>query len=198
MDDFGDNLLEVHRREWSPYYRLKPDGQLEYVAAVPKDFDNPWEKFKKESLFYRLFANKLLESKFYAKLKKAVNEVIAGIRNRGEAVPASYSGMKQQRATTKGWPLTLRLLEKFRDEVEADDSNFIVVDGPDIFSRRRWHRILQQGHGSSLQVGGDQVYSGLPDTRPPFSKDKREYFFRDDHPRASGYDLIAGILPIKY
>src|SRR5438128_7260888 len=80
-DDFPDNVMQIHGRGFSPYHKIDSNGQLVYIPPAPKDVAPLWETFKKSSMFYRLLANKILESKNYNDFLKIKQELLHTVSN---------------------------------------------------------------------------------------------------------------------
>jgi hypothetical protein len=132
-DDFHDNVIQIHGRRFSPYHKIDSRGQLIYIPPAPKETALLWETFKKSSMLYRLFANKLLESKNYNDLLKMKNELLYTVSNTVRASKGknkkSYEEIRKDTCIDESWPLTLRLIQVFKHEVEKNGSHFILVDG---------------------------------------------------------------------
>jgi hypothetical protein len=198
MDDFGDNLLEIHRREWSPYYTVADDGQLIYVPPIPKDLESSWERFKKASSFYRLMANKLLESKFYAEIVNLANEGTLQFRGESGIQSTSHRDAQMELCIKKGWPLTMRLLKRFNDVVRAEGCDFIVVDGRTLSPESLGTVYSNRDIESACQSKGIKYIRGYEEyVKLWASENPHQYFFRDNHPNVLGFELIGRELAEK-
>jgi hypothetical protein len=132
-DDFPDNVIQIHGRGFSPYHKIDSSGQLVYIPPALKETAPLWETFKKRSMFYRLLANKVLESKNYNDFLKMKNELLHTISH----TMSTDKGKEKKRheevrkaiCINESWPLTLRLIQAFKHQVEKNGSHFILVDG---------------------------------------------------------------------
>lgn len=195
-NDFGDNVFEVNGISYSPYHQLEDTGELTYIPPKPKDTMSTWEWFKKTSRLYRLFANKLFESKFYNDLLKFNNNAMAFIRNPFESSSRPQIDLHSQRVkkicTEKSWPLTLKLIEHFKKIVEADGSDFILVDGlkfNDNFVGLTYRNSDFEAFCRNSGIHYIAAYKIHNELKT--GVDRKKYFFKDNHPKVIGYKLIS-------
>jgi hypothetical protein len=128
MNDFSDNVVELHERTYSPYFELTTRGTLSLIAPRDKDTSGLWERFKEESLLYRAIANKVLESKAYNDILAIGRDSVPSEHTSGTS-PRGYAEFRKEVAVKKALPVTLELIKHFRDVVNRDGGRFIVVDG---------------------------------------------------------------------
>ena len=135
-DDFPDNVMQIHGRGFSPYHKIDSNGQLVYIPPAPKDVAPLWETFKKSSMLYRLLANKILESKNYNDFLKIKQELLHTVSNTVSSSQTknkkSYEEIRKTICINESWPLTLRLIQSFKDQAEKNGSHFILVDGQEL------------------------------------------------------------------
>lgn len=196
-DDFGDNVFEVHGREYSPYHVLERDGSLRYVPPVPKDTSTAWERFKKSSLLYRILSNKFHESKFYHDTKIFFTDLWVALKPGKKAetadMNAGYAAMRREVIVKKSWPLTLRLISHFKELVARDGARFVLVDGL-AFSYAsegivRRNEDLRR-HCEEQGIDYLPVYPKLEQLKS--YPDRKTYFFRDNHPTPVANRELAG------
>ncbi|NLD36518.1 MAG: hypothetical protein GX654_06585 [Desulfatiglans sp.] len=132
-NDFFDNVQSLHIKEYSPYHKIGENDKLVYIPPVPKNHDSLWERFKQSSLLYRLITNKLFESRFYNDLNVLKADILSYLkhsRNNGDSNEAlNYDEMVRTTIANEAWPLTLRLVKYFKEQVEGNGSKFLLVDG---------------------------------------------------------------------
>jgi len=129
--------MQIHGRGFSPYHKIDSSGQLVYIPPALKDTAPLWETFKKNSMLYRLLANKILESKDYNDFLEMKNELLHTISNTMSADKSknkkSYEEIRKNICINEAWPLTLRLIQSFKYQVEKNGSHFILVDGQEFY-----------------------------------------------------------------
>lgn len=191
MDDFGDNIIETHPKEYYPYHLIGENGELVYVKPVLKDITTPWERVKRSSMLYRLLANKWLESKLYhnmtelgKKLAYHINR-IGGAEEEGAVVDPDE--WRRKILIEKSWPLTLRLIELFRDTVEKNGAEFVLVDGK-LFNDLNVGTVYSNKDLEAFCKEKNIHYIPVYDLHDKllFGPDKSEYFFKDNHPTPKG------------
>lgn len=199
MDDFPDNVMKIHGRAYSAYHRLDIYGRLVYIRPVPKDFSSPWERFKANSRLYRLAANKVLESKFYNELQQLKNGVAHAAGRVVGASPSeskgSYAEERQRICVTESWPVTLRLIQHFRDEVEKDGGHFVLVDGEPFYDVNVG-TVYSNGDFEDFCLRDNISYI------PAYKKyselrslpDAEKYFFKDHHMKPVGNREMSLVL----
>lgn len=201
-DDFGDNILEVSGVDYSPYHRIDENGDLEVIPPVPKDTSTPWERFKRTSLLYRLFANKLFESRFYHDLK-SINKSVAGLLHfSGSGMPISetrsYGETVKALCVSKSWPLTLRLIEHFDSIVRQDNREFILVDGLTFNGNFVGETYTNKDLEAFCRDRNINYLAAYPKHHElNTGKNRRDYFFRDNHPTALGNEIISAYVAEK-
>jgi len=196
MDDFPDNVMQIHGRTYSPYYKIDQNGELVYIPPIPKDTSTLWERFKQTSSFYRLLANKFLESKFYFQVVRFEKNLISYVRGIGSSNPdglgKDYETTRKEICIKEGWPLTLRLIKHFKEEVEESGSQFVLVDGEEFYdvnvgsvyaNRDLAEYCLKNGIS---YIPGYERYAQLKSVVNP-----QKYFFKDHHLTALGNEEVA-------
>ena len=197
MDDFDDNIIDTHSKVYYPYYELDEGGELVYIPPVLKDTSTLWERFKKSSSLYRLLANKLLESKLYHNMTELGEKLLYYSRKlieSGDAIE-DPSEWRRKILIQKSWPLTLRVIELFRDEVEKNGSKFVLVDGKifndlnvgTVYSNKDLEAFCKQKNINYIPVY--DLHDKLM-----FSSNKSEYFFKDNHPTHLGNKELSLVL----
>lgn len=195
-DDFGDNVFEVNGIAYSPYHKLDDKGELRYIPPRPKDTTSAWEWFKKTSRLYRLFANKLFESKFYNDLLKFNKNTMGLITHLFDKTLQPQTNLYSQRVkkicTEKSWPLTLKLIEHFKKIVEADGADFIIVDGLKFNDNFVGLTYSNKDLEAFCRKSGIHYIAAYPKHYElKTGIDKKIYFFKDNHPKAIGNKLIS-------
>ncbi len=201
-DDFGDNIIEVSGVDYSPYHRIAENGDLEVVPPVLKDTSTPWERFKRSSLLYRLYANKLFESRFYHDLK-SINKSVAGLLHSSEADASvlkarSHGETVKALCVSKSWPLTLRLIEHFNYIVKQDNREFILVDGLTFNDNFVGETYTNKDLEAFCMDRNINYLAAYPKHRElNTDKNRRDYFFRDNHPTSLGNEKISAYVAQK-
>lgn len=196
MDDFPDNVMQIHGRTYSPYHKINQNGELVYVPPVPKDTSTLWERFKQTSLFYRLLANKFLESKLYFEMVRLEKNVFSYIKGIGSNNPGSpkkdYATARKEICIKEGWPLTLGLIKYFEEQVEEGGAKFVLVDGEEFYevnvgsvysNRDLADYCLKNGIS---YIPGYEKYAHLKS-----SGNHQKYFFKDEHLTVAGNEEVA-------
>src|SRR5262249_4228800 len=145
-----------------------------------------WETFKKRSMFYRLLANKVLESKNYNDFLKMKNELLHTISytvstDKGKE-KKRHEEVRKAICINESWPLTLRLIQAFKYQVEKNGSHFILVDGQEfhninigtVYSNKDledFSKMNRINYISSYKKHSELLESG----------DKQRYTLRDGH-----------------
>ena len=196
MADFADNLLEIHKRKYSAYHRITASGELVYVPPLPKDTPIFFERFKRTSLLYRLLANKFLESKVYHDYLRIYNQLSYAVERNNSRQNYEhindYRKYRKKILTRKGWPLTLKLIEHFRDKVEENNAQFLVVDGREfsdnnvspVYSNKDFEAFCTE-KGINYIPGYKELF------RLQSSGNSEEHFFVDQHPTALANEKIS-------
>jgi len=199
MADFPDNILETHHRTRSPYHSLNKSGELEDILPVPVNLATPFERFKRSSLLYRLFANKLLASKAYNDAKAIANKALYSLRPKSPSTgetkakaSSSYAEQRMNALRTKSWPVTLKLITEFRDIVEKNGSKFILIHGRNLtagntggYTNQDFINFLKRNEISYILAY--DIYEEIRFHRPK----EENLFFEDSHPRAAGNDILG-------
>jgi hypothetical protein len=192
-DDFGDNVYEVQGVSYSPYHELDASGNLVFIKPVPKDTTTLWEEFKKNCMLYRLFANKLFESKFYYELGVIHNSVrmyLKSFENQSQGI--SYSQRIKNICTTKGWPLTLELIKYFNRVVAENGTPFILVDGLKFnpnFVGETYNNSDLERYCNDQGIEYIAVYPKHEELKS--LRHTKNYFFKDNHPTPEGNREIS-------
>jgi len=198
MQDFWDNLSQLHRRDYSPYHRLSANGELILIPPLPKGSPELWEQFKKASRLYRLLANKLLESKLYNDLKGLKDEVRHSFRRRvqpGKKEGKSFKELSREMCINESWPLTLQLIRYFRDQVETDGKKFVLVDGQEFSDGSvgtRYHNKDLETFCRQNGIAYIPAYTRYAEIRN--SKDREKYLFLDNHMKVPGNRIMSRFL----
>lgn len=196
MDDFPDNLLEVHGRPHLPHHRLDAAGELVLQPPVPRDLDSPVERLKRASLLYRAVANRILESKLYNDAR--VLAALARGRLRGGGGGGGGVEARQRALVERGWPLTLALIEAFRSTAEADGARFVLVDGlkfNEVNVATVHGNVDLEAACAARGIGYLATYDVLAAMKS--AENRPELFFRDHHPRPLGNDILARALAAR-
>jgi len=198
MQDFSDNLIQLHRREYSPYHKLSANGELVLIPPLPKDSPKLWEQFKKVSRLYRLLANKFLESKLYNDLKGLGNEVehtlqrwIQPEKKKGK----SFQELRREMCINESWPLTLQLIRNFRGQVEADGRKFVLIDGQEFSDESVGTRYKNKDLEEFCRQTGIAyipAYTRYAEIRN--SKEREKYLFLDNHMKVPGNRIMGRFL----
>ena len=198
MQDFSDNLIQLHRREYSPYHKLSASGELVLIPPLPKDSPEMWERFKKISRLYRLLANKFLESKLYNDLKGLRNEVdhtLQGWVQPEKRKSKSFQELRREMCINESWPLTLHLIRNFRDQVEADGRKFVLVDGQDFSDESVGTRYKNKDlEEFCRQTGINYIPAYIRYAEIKNSKEKEKYLFLDNHMKVPGNRIMSRFL----
>ena len=187
MDDFADNVIETHFKEYSPYHKIDENGELVLIPPIPKDTSTMWERFKKHSRFYRISANKLFESKFYHDFEVFMRNMRAyfmrGMVTANEDSTMNAAKFRRYVCINKSWPLTLRLVKHFHDRVKKDNIAFILVDGlafPETSVGTVYSNKDLEGYCEDNSISYIPVYQKFAQLQS--QKDRGRYFFNDNHP----------------
>jgi hypothetical protein len=185
-DDFPDNVMQLHGRGFSPYHKIDSSGQLVYIPPARKETAPLWETFKKSSMLYRLLANKILESKDYNDFVKMKNQllhtIIKAVSTGKDKHKKSYGDIRKAICINESWPLTLRLTQEFKFQVEKNGSQFILVDGQEfhdgnvgtVYSNKDLEDFSRMNHIN--YIPSYKKYAELLK-----SEDKQRYTLRDGH-----------------
>lgn len=210
MADFRDNIFETHQRTRSPYFILNKQNQLEFVPPIPVDLTTPIERLKRSSLLIRLFANKLLSSRFYNDLQKIYGEIFSfnlynWIKifksNIGATDSAGHINPKISNTISllekKAWPLTLRLIQEFQKEADSIHAKFILIDGirftPNIAGHHKNEDLERFCHANKITyIPIYQVYDHLKKRKP-----KSLFFLNDGHPTGLGNQILSKAIAQK-
>ncbi len=193
MNDFHDNIFETHYRTRSPYYGLDKEGNLFFIPPVPVDLTTPWERFKRESLLYRLMANKFLSSKLYHDIgqwqEKAALYFAKEISDK-KSITTKVVKDRNYYLRNKAWPVTLKLLQKFNAEVEKNGGIFILVDGYPITVETAGgytNKTLEEFCKKS-SINYIPLYKEYLDFK---HAEDEHYFLLDSHPTSLGNEKLA-------
>jgi hypothetical protein len=190
-DDFPDNVIQIHGRGFSPYHKIDSSGQLIYIPPALKETVSLWETFKKRSMFYRLLANKVLESKNYNDFLKMKNELLYTMSHTVSTDNGKekkrYQEVRKAICINESWPLTLYLIQVFKHEVEKNGSRFILVDGQEFHTTNVGTVYSNKDLESFSKMNGINYI-------PSYNKysellkyeDKQRYTLRDGHLNALG------------
>jgi hypothetical protein len=183
--------MQLHGRGFSPYHKIDSRGQLVYIPPALKETAPLWETFKKSSMLYRLLANKILESKNYNDFLKMKNELLHTISHTGSTDNGknkkSYEDIRKAICINESWPLTLRLIQAFKYQVEKNGSQFILVDGQEfhdinvgtVYSNKDLEDFSRINHIN--YIPSYKKHSELLK-----SADKQRYLLKDSHLTALG------------
>jgi hypothetical protein len=202
MDDFPDNLIEIHHRTSSPYYELDKNGKLIFSPPIPKDHSSLWERFKKASMLYRLYANKFLASKFYYNLVEKKNTIYAYYKSftdsGSQSEAKNYEEIRKEICIKKGWPLTLKLIEHFKQLVEANGTRFILVDGKAFEEMYVAPEYVNNDLETFCQNSNiDYIPAYIPYEKLDDPSNGGKYFFKDHHLKATGNKIVCTYLAGK-
>jgi hypothetical protein len=195
MDDFPDNVRQIHGRTYAPFHKLGNDGELIFIPPEPRDLSTFWEEFKKESLLYRLLANKLLESKFYHDIRSINSNIkffINGIFLVDKTDVKPPIDERKKILIEEGWPLTLALIDNFNIAAELNASEFILVDGiefNDVNVGTKYTNMDLANYCEEKGITYIPNYKLYADMRTPENSEK--YFFNDGHPKSIGYKRLS-------
>jgi hypothetical protein len=190
-DDFPDNVMQIHGRGFSPYHKIDSSGQLVYIPPALKETAPLWETFKKSSLLYRLLANKILESKNYNDFLKMKSELLHTISHTASTDKGKekkrHEEVRKAICINESWPLTLRLIQAFKYQVEKNGSHFILVDGQEfhdinvgtVYSNKDLEDFSRMNHIN--YISSYKKHAELFK-----SEDKKRYALRDGHLNALG------------
>ena len=199
MDDFPDNVVQIHRREYSPYHKLTDSGELALIPPIPKGPPDLWERFKKASRLYRLLANKVLESKAYNDLNEFRNQILhafhTSLASAKNGEQKGYIDLRQEICISESWPLTTRLIRHFRDQVEADGGKFVLVDGEPFYDVNVGTRYKNKDLEKYCRENGiNYIPAYVPYAKIKDLRDQGKYFFRDNHLRPAGNRIMGRFL----
>jgi len=199
MNDFHDNIFETHQRTRSPYYKTGSDGNLVFIPPIPVDVSNPWEQFKRRSLLYRLMANKFLGSKLYHDLEQHKEALLSYIKanNDKKNNHISPTETRHKFLRDKAWPITLRLLQEFKLEVEKTGAEFILVDGYPITPKTSggYTNKIFEKFCSDNSISYIPMYIEYLEMRD--GPNKTKYFLQDSHPTSLGNEKLSEFLTKK-
>jgi hypothetical protein len=206
MCDFRDNIFETHQRTRSPYFVFDKGNNLKFAPPVPVDMTTPVQRLKKSSLLVRHMANKLLASKFYHDLNTLKNNLrsFRFTNQKDDQVPEikkyiqpTHKQLVEQILSTKSWPLTMRIIEEFRREVEKDGGHFILVDGKHFqphtagkYSNENLARFCKANDITYIPVF--EEYQALKKAPP-----EKKYFLKDGHPTSLGNETLSKVVADK-
>lgn len=125
-DDFADNIVETHHRDWSPHYDFNEAGELRFIPPKALCLAALVEQLKWKSLFCRQISTRFFESNPYE------DQVPA--RNRNLFFPSVVRWFepdeyRKEICLQKALPVTLDLVKRFKYTVEKDGALFLVIDG---------------------------------------------------------------------
>jgi len=199
MDDFPDNLLEVHRQPHHPHHRLDGEGRLVSVPPVAKDLETPWERFKRFSRLYRSLANKLLESRLYARARGAERELRFRLSSRSKEDRATDAEAERRRLLVeRGWPLTLEILAAFQEQVERDGARFVLSDGGRLHVRNVGTVYSNRDIEAFCRERGIAyipTYKAVD--RLEAEPERSRFFLTDHHPTPLGNEVLGRFLAEK-
>lgn len=206
MCDFRDNIFKTHQRMRSPYFTLASDNSLVFVPPEPVDLTTPVERLKRSSLLVRLFANKLLASKFYQDILQVKDIIFSAhlpkqkektTKKGDEPEPIDPKLRIEQLLTEKSWPLTIRLLQEFKMEVEQEGASFILVDGKH-FTPNTAGKYTNQDL-KQFCIENKIPYIPIYEEYEALKKDtpNKNYFLGDGHPTVLGNEMLSKILTDK-
>lgn len=200
MGDFEDNIYETHQKARSPYFTMSSEGTLVFVPPGKVDMTTYWEQFKKASRLYRLLANKFLASKLYYNTIQIADRIRYRLitRNKSEIISnKSAIEVKNKILREKSWPLTLKLLKKFKREVENDGSIFLLVDGRSFhnnlgpgFTNKDFEKFCKENSINYIPMY--EEYSSLFK-----SPNKASLVLKDSHPTSLGNEKLSEFLAEK-
>lgn len=206
MGDFSDNIFETHQRTRSPYFRLTSQDTLELVPPIPVDLTTPVEKLKRNSMLVRLLANKLLASKFLKDLLDTRESLVAILsgpmknttrksKNQKSSMPQNETTM--QLLTEKSWPVTIKMLEVFKEEAERIGASFILIDGNRLLPKTAGKYRNNDLENFCLKENIDYIpiYEEYHDLKENDSL--AVYFLKDGHPTSMGNEYLAQIVAQK-
>ncbi len=191
MDDFYDNIYALSLNKHAPYFYLDETGALHFRPPVPKNTSTFTAKLKRNSQFYNLVKDKVLESQaynyvleLYRKISFALNS--AGTEGYANGIVA-YAEHQKRIYINEAWPLTLRLIQLFKNKVAADGAPFILVDGRrfdkngvgSVYNNEDLERFCKQN--GIYYIPAYKVMSRLKRAR-----ENGSYFFVDGHPNQKG------------
>lgn len=200
MDDFPDNTIKIHGRGYSAYHRVDTNGELVVAPPLPKDTSTPVEQFKANSRLYRLVANKILESKIYNETIHLKNSLVHAVKetvgtSHAGASGGSYADERKRICVEESWPLTLRLIQRFRDSVEKDGGLFILIDGEpfyDVNVGTVYSNLDFEDFCLENNISYIPAYRKYAELRS--NPDAGRYFFRDHHMKPMGYWEMSAVL----
>ncbi len=204
--DFRDNIFETHQRTRSPYFTLGPDNNLVFVPPIPVDMNSPIEKLKKDSMLVRLLANKVLYSKLYHDIMRIKNKIVFSeskalstgkTEESKQAQQDSYKKFIETALTKKAWPVTMRMLQIFKKEVEEAGGTFMIYD-----YIRFTPNIAGTYSNEDLKLfcrDNNIPYIRIYEEFEAIKKDKlhEKYILKDGHPTSLGNAMLAKILGDK-
>ncbi len=198
MGDFTDNVKALSGKKHTPYFLLDDKGNLVFIPPVPKNENRIMANLKRKwFMTYRLFANKLLESKSYNDFILAKKAILAYFNSKNKSEKSftkNYMDLNKEIYINVSWPVTLALIKQFHSETQANGSQFIVVDG------RPFIKPITDNYSNddlktfcnSYSIPYIDAYKEYE--RLQCSENSDRYFLNDGHPTALGNELLANYI----
>jgi hypothetical protein len=145
-------------------------------------------------------ANKFLASKLYHDIDHQIQSFYFLLRDKkpNQNYRTNNANIRKDFLKEKAWPLTLKLLLKFRQQVEKNGAKFLIVDG---------HPITADSSGGYTNKDFEAFCKLNTITYIPMykeylqlksSKQKSEYFLKDGHPTSRGNEILSQLLAEKF
>ncbi len=189
MDDFADNIIETHIRDYSPHYDIDDGGELRLIPPKPKDVSTVWEQFKKKSFLYRQLANKLIESKKYRDLLDLYDNLFSPYGDSKLGLD-SFAEYRKDVCLKKALPVTLNLIRRFRDVVEKDGVRFVVMDGYK-FRDEYVGTVFLNNDFEQFCRANSIAYIPVYKKKLELDENSPKYYLKDSHPNSAGNREIA-------
>ena len=170
-----------------------------YIPPVPKDMSAPWERFKAGSMLYRVLANKILESKVYNDIVKVANDLALAVggadKTSGGDSAVKYVEWRRKICIEESWPLTLRLIQLFKETVEQNGAHFILVDGEPFYDESVGSVYSNHDLEEFCRRNGiNYIAAYKPYSKLKSSTDTSRYFFRDHHLKPEGIKQMSVVI----
>ncbi len=199
MDDFGDNVLELAGTKHASYHTIGENNELVYhYPPILRDTPGLLSEFKTKrwSSLCGLIAHKIVHTKIwhhYKILRRKFSYYAKDLLNENPNHKA-YEERIKEIYIKESWPLTLRLIEYFRDIVEQTGAQFILIDGRTFDENvgTIYKNKDLEDHCNRKGINYIQAYKIMEQLK--LSDDLKEYFFLDGHLNQLGNEKISAFL----